>query len=378
MTASTEKKGGVDNNSKSSATTEIIEISGENLRDKIYEIRGEKVMLDFDLAKIYGYTTSAFNQQVKNNIEKFDEDFMFRLTRAELDILVRCKNLISKNLISKDGRGGSRHLPYAFTEQGIYMLMTVLKGELATRQSKTLIRTFRAMKDFIIENREALEQKEQIKMLMQVTEHSRLIVENSQQLAEHSGRMMNLENEMNKVEDKIDDMSQKINNAVMRSELAPVLLDFKELPEKREYLIWNGQPMRAKETYLEIFSKAKKSVTVIDNYIDIRTLRLMGQTKKQVRLVVLSDNLGGGLHVSDYKDFAKEFPDKEIEFYKTNGAMHDRFVIIDDEKVFHCGSSVKDAGNRLTMIMELNDGYAKKGICGAAREMMAREKLRLR
>lgn len=91
------------------------------LKDKIYTIRGQQVMLDFDLAEIYGYETKNFNRQVKNNIERFEgEDFMFRLTKEEYDNL-RCKNFTSR-------WGGSRYLPYAFTEQGIYLLMTVLIG----------------------------------------------------------------------------------------------------------------------------------------------------------------------------------------------------------------------------------------------------------
>ncbi len=99
---------------------EIAIITVEQMENLIYEIRGQKVLLDVDLAKIYGYETKNFNRQVKNNIEKFPSDFMFRLTADEI---LRCKNFTSS-------WGGTRYLPYAFTEQGIYMLMTVLKGEL--------------------------------------------------------------------------------------------------------------------------------------------------------------------------------------------------------------------------------------------------------
>ena len=98
-------------------------------------------MLDFELAEIYGYETKTFNQQVKNNIEKFDEDFRFQLTKDEWEIL-RSKFLTSK---SDECSGGRRYMPYAFTEQGIYMLMTVLRGELAVKQSKALIRMFKQM-----------------------------------------------------------------------------------------------------------------------------------------------------------------------------------------------------------------------------------------
>ena len=124
---------------------EIAIITTEQMKDLIYEIRGQKVMLDKDLAKIYGYETKNFNRQVKNNIEKFPDDFMFQLTYDEA---LRC-NFFTLN---KNGNMRGQHikyLPYAFTEQGIYMLMTVLKGELATQQSLALIRIFKSMKDYV-------------------------------------------------------------------------------------------------------------------------------------------------------------------------------------------------------------------------------------
>lgn len=123
---------------------EIVVINEDTIKNRIYYIRNQKVMLDFELAEIYGYTTTRFNEQVKNNSEKFDDDFMFQLTKLEFE------NLISKK--STSSWGGRRKLPYAFTEQGIYMLMTVLRGDLAVKQSKALIRMFKQMKDFIIEN----------------------------------------------------------------------------------------------------------------------------------------------------------------------------------------------------------------------------------
>lgn len=111
---------------------DIITIDKRNIKDKIYTIREVKVMLDFDLAEIYGYETRYFNRQVKNNIEKFDKDFMFQLTREELEKIVMCKNFTSRNTTYFSGHsGGTRKLPFAFTEQGIYMFMTVLKGVLA-------------------------------------------------------------------------------------------------------------------------------------------------------------------------------------------------------------------------------------------------------
>ena len=138
--------------------------NGGFIKDLIYSVRGVKVMLDADLAAKYGYTTKAFNQQVKNNIEKFDDDFRFQLTKGEYYEILRSKFLTlkmilinsisddsevekalrSKNLTLELGQGKfSKYLPFVFTEQGVYMLMTVLKGELATQQSKALVRAFK-------------------------------------------------------------------------------------------------------------------------------------------------------------------------------------------------------------------------------------------
>ena len=116
-------------------TNELVIITEESIKDMIYEIRGQKVMLDFDLARIYGYETRKFNQQVKNNISKFPEDFMFQITKEESDYLVMSNFLTSRKLNFYTGQsGGTRKLLYAFTEKGIYMLMTVLRGEIAAKR----------------------------------------------------------------------------------------------------------------------------------------------------------------------------------------------------------------------------------------------------
>ena len=155
---------------------EIVIVDNKTIQEKIYLIRGQKVMLDSDLAEIYGYETKNFNRQVKNNIEKFEgEDFMFQLTENEFENL-RCKNFTSS-------WGGSRYLPNAFTEQGIYMLMTVLRGELAIRQSRALIRTFKQMKDFIIENQDFISSKELVQIAVQTNQNTKDIAEIKSQMA---------------------------------------------------------------------------------------------------------------------------------------------------------------------------------------------------
>ena len=132
------------------AVAEFPLINETLLKSRIYTIRGVKVMLDADLAEIYGYTTKAFNQQVKNNIEKFDDDFRFQLTRTEY------REILGSKFLTLEQGKYSKTCPYAFTEQGIYMLMTVLKGERATAQSKALIRLFKQMKDCIVENQQLI------------------------------------------------------------------------------------------------------------------------------------------------------------------------------------------------------------------------------
>lgn len=155
-------------------------------------------MLDSDLAGIYGYTTKALNQQVKNNIAKFDDDFRFQLTKEEYHLILRSKNLTSrylvdssnsdksesdeiprsKNLTIELGQGKfSKYLPYVFTEQGVYMLMTVLKGELATRQSKALVRAFKEMKDLIIDSKSLIIQSELLQLSVQTTQNTSDIAE---------------------------------------------------------------------------------------------------------------------------------------------------------------------------------------------------------
>ena len=169
------------NEAKEPMEPAVILINEETLQERIYMIRGQKVMLDYELAELYGYTTTRFNAQVKNNIEKFDEDFMFQLTQDEFEILMSKK--------STSSWGGRRKLPRAFTEQGIYMLMTILRGDLAIKQSKALIRTFKRMKDYIIENQNLIGEREYLQLSMQVSENLFETITMRKDLAEVEDKM---------------------------------------------------------------------------------------------------------------------------------------------------------------------------------------------
>ena len=225
----------------------VPELNEDLLTSKIYIIRDQKVMLDFELAQIYGYTTKAFNQQVKNNIKKFDEDFMFRLTKDEYENLARSKKSTAQ-IWTVGNKGGRTSLPYAFTEQGIYMLMTVLKGDLATKQSKTLIRLFKTMKDYLVENNNLLTQKDYLNLF-------KLINNNSDRIKE--------------LEEEFKLFSKVINS---------------------HYLILNGERIEGDIAYQEIYRIANKSIYIIDDYIDIKTLQLLKSVKDDIEIMIFSDN----------------------------------------------------------------------------------------
>lgn len=288
----------------------IPELNEELIASKIYIIRGQKVMLDFELAEIYGYETKNFNRQVKNNNDKFDEDFMFQLSKEEYKEILRCKNFTSS-------WGGTRHLPYAFTEQGIYMLMTVLKGEIAVKQSKTLIRLFKNMKDYLIENNNLLTQKDYFNLF-------KLINNNSDRITE--------------LEKDIRSFSKLINN---------------------HYLILNGEKIEGDIAYQEIYRLANKTIYIIDDYIDVKTLQLLKSAKENIGIIIFSDNKSrNNLNSNFINDFIND-TGFNIQFKKNNNRFHDRYIIIDfdteNEIIFHCGASSKDAGKRITTITKIEE-----------------------
>ena len=283
---------------------EVFAITEETLQSKIYYIRGQKVMLDVDLVEIYGYETKNFNRQVKNNIAKFEgDDFMFQLTASEFENL-RCK-------IFTSSWGGSRYLPLAFTEQGIYMLMTVLRGELAIKQSRALIRTFNISK-------------------LQVS--------------------------IGSIEKQMSDVMNQLNDIVTKSDLSAMMDSF-DNEEDNGWLIYNTQYCTADTAYASIYKQAKTSIFVVDNYIGLRTLVQLKNAAQEVEITIFSDNVGyNKLHTIEFNDFCKEYPEIKFTLKKTCCLCHDRFIVLDysteEERIFLCGASSKDAGARIVSIVE--------------------------
>jgi len=307
---------------------EIIILNENDLKNKIYNIRGVQVMLDSDLAEIYGYSTKDFNRQVKNNIERFDEDFRFQLTDEEIKIVSRCKNSTLND--DSQGRGHNiKYNPYAFTEQGIYMLMTVLRGDLAVSQSKILIRMFKAMKSYIQENSSLLP-IEEIKLL-------------KQSVLSLTERQNKTDEDIKKIYESID----KINE------------NFIQQKDLKEFVIYKGQKFEADVAYTDIYKLAQKSIFVIDDYVNIKTLNLLKQKNQNVNVILFSENKRGNNGVltnSEIIDFNNQYPTLNI---KPNPDSHDRFIIIDyktsTEQVFHCGASSKDAGNKICTINKIEN-----------------------
>ena len=297
------------------------------LKSKIYIIRGVQVMLDADLAEIYGYTTKRFNEQVKNNIERFDEDFRFQLDKTEYE------NLKSK--ISTSSWGGVRKRPYAFTELGIYSLMMVLKGDLAVSQSKKLLRLFKKLKDIAIQMQNVLPTTE-MQLLAIQTQHNT--------------------EDIRQIKQRVDD-------------LTVVVKDFTDPNIKKDYLFFNGQTVEADIAYSEIYSYAKKTIHIVDNYISLKTLVLLKSVAKGVKVTIFSDNVNHGLHQTEFDDFKKEYPNVDITLKTTGGIYHDRYIFIDsgtkNEMIFHCGGSSKDGGHRVSSITKVEDVMLYRNIIGS-------------
>ena len=312
---------------------EIVIVDDKTIKEKIYVIRGQRVMLDTDLAEIYGYSTRTFNQQVRNNIEKFDDDFMFILDKSELENLR--SNFLTANISPK-----SRALPYVFTEQGIYMLMTVLKGELAIKQSKALIRTFKQMKDFIVENQDFIGSKELVQIAIQTNQNTNDIKQNSKEILE---------------------LNSKMDTLATKEDLKKVMDNFIDPETYKHFLLMNGDKIEADVAYTKIYKSAKKSIYVIDNYIGLKTLELLRAARNKTEIIVFSDNVRNKdmLTKNILDDFRKDYPNVDLKLKIAGKKYHDRYIAIDygtENEIFYlCGASSKDAGNKISSITKIEE-----------------------
>ena len=265
-----------------------------DIKKMIYEIRGKQVMLDSDLAKLYQCKngTKSINQAVKRNIQRFPNDFYFQLTLEEYNSL---KSQIGTS--SSNDYGGIRKMPYVFTEQGVAMLATVLRTEVASVVSINIMRAFVEMRKYI--STSLIEQK-------------------------------------------------YINNLVLEHDEKIKIIEetFNSFEGKNNHLFFKGQMYDAYSLMIDIFNKSKKEIIIIDNYIDKNILDILRGTNKKIIVVTNQYNN------KDYLKYISQYNNINLII---NNDFHDRFIIIDRKTLYHCGASFKDLGTKCFEITKMND-----------------------
>ena len=265
-----------------------------DIQPMIKVIRGQQVMLDSDLSALYGVETRRLNEQVKRNIERFPDDFMFQLRKEELD------NLMSQNATSS--WGGTRKLPYAFTEQGIAMLSSVLKSQTAVEVNIRIMRAFITMRRFIATNAQLFQRLETI-------EYHQLEMKQHQEVTDR----------------RIDEVFKHLD-----ADIPPM-----------QGIFYDGQVFDAYRFVSDLIRKAKQSIVLIDNYVDDTVLTLLDKRSEGVSATIYTQRVSSQFQL-DVDRHNSQYP--LIEIKRFNKA-HDRFLLIDNE-VYHIGASIKDLGKK--------------------------------
>lgn len=291
----------------------------DDIQSRIYTIRGVQVMLDTDLAELYGVEVKRLNEQVKRNIERFPQRFSFQLT-VEENNMVRSQIVTLENenhfrfpiATPKNGQnlksqfatsswGGRRKAPYAFTEQGVAMLSGVLKSAKAVQVSIQIIDAFVAMRRFLASNAEMF--------------HRLNAVERKQ--IEHKA--------------EADHKFEQIFNAIEERSIKP-----------KQGIFFDGQVFDAYQFVSDLIRNAHKSIIVIDNYIDDAVLTILSKADKKVKITILTRTISKQLAL-DVKKYNEQYPEIIVKEFRNS---HDRFMIIDDKAVYHFGASLKDLGKK--------------------------------
>ena len=286
----------------------------ETIENLILNIRGKQVMLDRDLARLYGVETRVLNQAVKRNIKRFPDDFMFQLTKVEIRnltsqiVISSLENTDNKPVMSE--HGGSRHLSFAFTESGIAMLSSVLKSEIAINVNIQIMRAFTAMRNTLFSHSHL---------------YNRIEVIESNQL--------NLIEWKNRAEGKFVEIFNSISKY--------------ELP--KQDVFFDGQLFDAHVLMSRLVASAKKRIVLIDNYVDESVLTLLLKRKDNVPATIYTMQMSGTFKLDLQKHNAQYSP-VAVNIYTK---AHDRFLITDD-KIYHVGASVKDLGKKLCAVSLLS------------------------
>ena len=288
------------------------EISTSKIENKIFIIRGVQVMIDRDIAELYGVETRRLNEQVKRNIERFPEEFMFQMNDEEFEnwkSQIATSNLDnnSSNLMSQfatSSWGGIRKPPYVFTEHGVTMLASVLKSETAVKASIQIVKAFVSMRHFVANNAELFAE---LKAMRQYQ------IETDVHLKES--------------DKKIDELFS--------------LMDKYNIKETQG-IFFQGQIFDAYAKFESFLAAAKKEIILIDNYVDLSILQRLTKKKKGVTVTIYTDPKTK-LTAQDVQTFNAQYPTLTLNF---TTKTHDRFLIIDNSTIYHIGASLKDLGKK--------------------------------
>ena len=291
---------------------ELVKNSSDNIRNLIYTIRGRQVMLDSDVAMLYQYTTKRINETVRRNINRFPEKFCFQLTENEIDNLR--SQIATASKVFENKFRNKKFLPYAFTEQGIAMLSGLLKNEIAVKVSINIMDAFVEMRKFILSNGQVFDR---------LTNIEYKLLEQSKTLTEHEEKF-----------EKVFDELQK-----------------NEKEEFKQKIFFDGQIYDAYSLIIGIIKRAKNKILIIDNYIDDSILEMLQKKNKNVKVIILTIR-NNKLTKLDIQKFNKQYPILKIAY--TN-KFHDRFIVIDNNELYHCGASLKDLGKKCFAISKIED-----------------------
>lgn len=288
----------------------------ENIRDLIYVIRGQQVMLDSDLAALYGVETKNLNRAASRNADRFPVDFRFKLTKDE-DESLRFQSGTSN---VAEGRGGRRYSPYVYTEQGVAMLSSVLHTEVAVLASVRIMRAFVEMRRFIASNALMFEQ-------IRAVELRQLEYQKS-----------------------TDERFERIFDC----------MESREAPAQK--IFFEGQVYDAFELLVSLVRKAERVIDLVDGYVDVRTLNILAKKREGVAVTVHTS--GKGLTQEDVIAFNAQYPTLTV---RRTRAFHDRFLVLDGKTVYHVGASLKDAGRKCFAVSLIQDEEMAGALVGRLR-----------
>ena len=280
----------------------LINANNEDIKNLIYTVRGKQVMLDSDVAKLYHYETKKINQTVKRNFERFPEKFCFQLTESETQNL---RSQIVTSSFEKENYGGRRYLPFVFTEQGIAMLSGLLRNSIAVQVSINIIDAFIEMRKFLMANGQLFE------------------------------RLTNIEY-------KLLEHDKKFNKVFTQLSLEENI---------KQEIFFKGQIWDSYELIIDIVKSAKAKILIIDNYIDDSILKMIQKKNKNVEVTILTSQ-NSTINKLDVKKFNEQYPILKIAI---TSKFHDRFIVIDNTDLYHCGASLKDLGRKCFAISKIDD-----------------------